>query len=167
MKTFYFALPAIAAVVAVPLAVNAASNRDFSAVVSAVEQRYASHAERVPLMGLASFCAWAATGGGVRGIRVAEFDHLSVADPSELEAIVRNNLGRDWQPFVRDRNRNGNITIIYVEPDGAAMRMMVADLEHGELDLVRLEVNGDRLRHWMHDPEGSARHHDYVGNTPD
>ena len=167
MKILYFALPAIAAVITVPIAVNAAANREFNAVVSAVEQRYASHAERIPLMGLANFCAWAATGGGVRGIRIAEFDHLSTADPAELEAIVRKNLGRNWQPFVTDRNRSGNITVIYVEPDGAAMRMMVADLEHGELDLVRLEVNGDRLRQWMRDPQGRTRHHDYAGITPD
>lgn len=168
MKLISIAVPAIAAVVVVPLAMNAAASRDFNAVVSAVEQRYSSHAERVPLMGLVSFCSWAVTGGGVKGMRVAEFDHLpAAADPKELETIVKNSLGKDWQPFVTDRSRNGDLTTIYVQPDGESMRMMVADFEHGELDLVRLEVNGDRLRHWMHDPEGSARRRDYGVRNPD
>jgi len=168
MKLVSFAVPAIAAVVAVPVAMNAAAGRDFNAVVSAVEQRYASHAERVPLMGLVSFCAWAATRGGVKGMRVAEFDHLpAAADSGELEGLVRNSLGQDWQLFVADRSRSGDLSLIFVQPEGASMRMLVADFEHGELDLVRLEVNGDRLQHWMHDPEGSARRHDYGGGTPD
>ncbi|MGA8108253.1 MAG: hypothetical protein WBD46_11025 [Acidobacteriaceae bacterium] len=168
MKLISLAVPAMAAAVAVPLAMNAAASRDFNAVVSAVEQRYSSHAERVPLMGLVSFCAWAATRGGVKGMRVAEFEHLPAAsDSAELEGIVRNSLGQDWQLFVADRSRNGDLSLIYVQPEGASMRMLVADFEHGELDLVRLEVNGDRLQHWMHDPEGSARRHDYGGGTPD
>lgn len=179
MKLIFLAVPALAAAVAVPLVVHAASGGDFNAVVSAVEQRYSSHAERVPMMGFVSFCAWAATGGGVKGMRIAQFDHLSATDPSELESIVSGSLGREWQPFVRDRSRNGNVSIIYVQPDGASMRLMVADFEHGELDLVRLEVNGNRLRHWMQDPEGSARghdwdrdaqhdqHHDHERGTPD
>lgn len=55
----------------------------------------------------------------------------------------------------------GNVSIIYVQPNGAAMRMLIADYEHGELDLVRMELNGERLAHWLHDPEGTARRHDY------
>jgi hypothetical protein len=41
------------------------------------------------------------------------------------------------------------------------MRMLITDYEHGELDVVRVEVNADRLKHWMRDPEGSAKRHDY------
>ncbi|HEX4038095.1 MAG TPA: hypothetical protein VHX37_08555 [Acidobacteriaceae bacterium] len=167
MKLVFLAVPAMAALAAVPLAMNAAGSHDFNAVVSAVEQRYSSHAERVPLMGLVSFCAWAASGGGVKGMRVAEFEHLPAAESGDLEGLVRNSLGQDWQLFVADRSRNGDVSLIYVQPEGGSMRMLVADYEHGELDVVRLEVNGDRLQRWMHDPEGSARKHDYAGRTPD
>jgi len=62
------------------------------------------------------------------------------------------------------------MNVIYAQPDGSAMRMMIADYEHGELDLVRIEVNGERLARWVHDPESGAHHHDYgSGNqgTPD
>ena len=53
---------------------------------------------------------------------------------------------------------------IYVQPNGSAMRMLIADYEHGELDVVRVELNAARLQHWVHDPEGSAKRHDYGGN---
>jgi hypothetical protein len=43
--------------------------------------------------------------------------------------------------------------------------MLIADYEHGELDLVRVELNGERLARWVDDPQGSARHHDYGTET--
>jgi hypothetical protein len=168
---------------AIPLAVLASSAHDFDAVVAAVEHRYSAHAQRVPMMGFVNFCAWVATGGGVKGMKIAEFDHLDLApeklkvrgetdapDSRELEALVRDSLGPNWQPFVTSREANGEVSVIYVQPAGGSMRMMIADYDNHELDLVRIEVNGDRLRHWMKDPDGSAKHHDYGANgnsTPD
>lgn len=172
MKFFTVVLPAlvVVAVVAIlfPVAGRAASGNDFDAVVSAVEHRYSAHAERVPMMGFVSFCAHVVTAGGVKGMKIAEFDNLPAApDSEELDGLIRSSLGPRWQPFVTEHERNGEESVIYVQPVGDSMRMMIADFEHGELDLVRLEVNGDRLSHWVHDPEGSAKHHDYgtSGNT--
>jgi hypothetical protein len=158
-------------VVAIPVIALASPPHDFDAVVSAVENRYSAHAQRVPLMGFVNFCAWVSTGGGVKGMRIAEFENLPTApDSAELETIVRDSLGPDWRPFVTDRQGNGEVSVIYVQPVGGSMRMMIADYENHELNLVRIEINGDRLRHWMKDPDGSAKHHDYGTNgntTPD
>jgi hypothetical protein len=144
------------------VAVGAASGHDFDAVISAVEHRYEVRAERLPMMGFVSFIARVTTGGGVKGMKIAEFDHLgTVSDPAELEKLVGDSLGGGWQQFAVERSRNGEDSIIYVQPSGSAMRMLIADYEHGELDVVRVEVNGDRLKHWIHDPEGSTRRHDY------
>jgi hypothetical protein len=161
----------ISAVGVIPLVALASSPHDFDAVVSAVEHRYSARAERVPLMGFVNFCAWVSTGGGVKGMRIAEFDHLPGApDTEELESLVRTSLGPDWRPFVTDRESNGEVSVIYVQPVGGSMRMMIADYENHELNLVRIEINGNRLRRWMSDPDGSAKHHDYGTNgngTPD
>lgn len=158
-------LLATAATVLLPMTVRAASGHDFDAVVSAVERHYEVRAEKVPMMGFVNFCAWVATGGGVKGMKIAEFDHLgNVSDSAELEKLVDDSLGGQWQRFIVDRSRNGQVSLIYVQPSGSAMRMLITDYEHGELDVVRMEVNADRLKHWMHDPEGSARRHDYSGD---
>lgn len=164
-KVFTVVVPGIviAAVVAIlfPVAGRAASP-DFESVVSAVENRYHGHVQRVPMMGLISLCAHVMTRGGVRGMKIAEFDNLPKApDPADLESLVRETLGTQWRPFVVEHERGGEENIIYVQPDGSSMRMLIADYENGELDLVRMEVNGERLSHWVHDPEGSAHNHNY------
>ncbi|HEX4006327.1 MAG TPA: hypothetical protein VHX60_09135 [Acidobacteriaceae bacterium] len=156
------ALVVTAAAVVLPVASRAASGPDFDAVVSAVREHYSVRPEHIPMIGFVSLCAHVMTGGGVKGMKIAEFDHLPAnPDPADLESLVRTTLGGSWQPFVTDRSRDGELNIIYVQPDGESMRMMIADYEHGELDLVRVEVNGERLAHWVKDPENSARHHDY------
>jgi hypothetical protein len=154
------AVLAMAAII-VPISASAAQP-DFDTVVSAVEHRYSAHAERVPMMGLVSLCAHVASHGGVKGVKIAEFDNLPAAPESnEIQELVSNTLGGSWQRFVTDRSSNGDLNIIYVQPNGSEMRMLIADYEHGELDLVRVELNGERLARWLDDPKGSAHHPDY------
>jgi len=37
------------------------------------------------------------------------------------------------------------------------MGMVIADYDHGELDLVGMEMNGAALSKWLHDPQ--RQHH--------
>lgn len=150
-----------------PFVARAASGHDFDAVVSAVSARYPAHVQEAPMMGLVSFCARVATGDGVKGMKVAEFDNFrSAPDGAELDRLVSDALGSDWQRFVTTRSRNGDTTLIFSQPDGQAMRLLIADYDHGELDLVRIEVNGERMQHWLQNPRGSAHQSDY-GSAPD
>lgn len=150
----------------IPVTGCAASGHDFDAVVSAVQTRYPAHVQRVPLMGLISFCAHVATGGGVKGMQVAEFENFHNApDPAELDRLVSETLGSDWQRFVTTRDHDGSVSLIFSQPDGEAMRLLIADYEHGELDLVRVEVNGKRMQQWLENPQRSARNRDYGKNA--
>ncbi|MGC2162988.1 MAG: hypothetical protein WA634_13820 [Silvibacterium sp.] len=165
---FSLATIGVAALVVPPIVfapLHAASNHDFGGVVSAVEQHYSVHAQRMPMMGFISFCAHVTTNGGVKGMRIAEFDHFAPAEsPAVLEKLVSDTLGSEWQPFVTEREAGGELSLIFVRPEGSDMRMLIADYDHGELDIVRMELNADRIQHWMQDPENSARHHNNQGN---
>lgn len=135
-----------------------AANHDFDSVVAGVEQRSGVHAQQVPLMGFVSLCAWVKTHGGVWGMRIAEFDNLvGKLDSADLASLVRSRLDSTWQPVVVERDRDGaEQTVIFVRPNGRAMRMLVADYDHGELDLVRMELNGSQLANWIRNPREHA-----------
>jgi len=158
-------LYAIALLMVAP-AIGCASGHDFDRVVSAVEHRYAVHAQRVPMMGLVSICAWGVSRGGVKDMHIAEFDHLTLDKDDDLSRLMREKLGGQWQPFVSDHEANGQQDVIYVQPHGDSMRMFIADYDGNELNLVRLEVNGERLEQWIHNPAKSARSHNYTGKSP-
>ena len=92
---------------------------------------------------------------------MAEFDNLRGMDGKDLYPLLRSKLGEDWQPFVTEvsggKNADGDQSVILVRPDGSSMGMMIADYDHGELDLVGMEMNGAALSKWLHDPE--RQHH--------
>jgi hypothetical protein len=131
-----------------------AADREFSGLLQKVSHRYEAHVTHIPLMGFASFCARVMTHGGVKHLRVAEFDDVPERlDVSELQSLFRETLSADWQPFVVERDQKGkNLSVIFVRPAGKAMRMLIADYDHKELDLVQLELNGDRLAQWVKKP---------------
>ena len=137
-----------------------AADRGFDGLLSEVEHRYDAHATRVPMMSFVSLCARFATHGGVKGLRVVEFDDVkATVDVSELTSLVRNHLGPEWQPFIREHGRQGESeSLIFVREKGDAMGMLIADYEHGELDVVRMELSGDALAKWLKDPQREAQH---------
>lgn len=145
-----------------------AADHDFNSVVAAVEHKYSVHAQRVPMMSLVSICASLKTHGGVRDLRVAQFDNVRGMDGKDLFPLLRSRLGDEWQPFVTEvsggQNHNGDQSVILVRPNGSSMGMMIADYDHGELDLVGMEMNGAALSKWLHDPE-RQQHSSHPGNA--
>jgi hypothetical protein len=163
MKRIFFLL--LGSVLLVSTGCSAADH-DFESVVSGVEHQYSVHAQRVPLMGFVSVCAMLKTRGGVNDLKVAEFDNIPGMNGTELDALLRSRLGNEWQPFVTETaggNRNGDQSVILVRPNGSSLGMLVADYDHGELDLVGMELNGAALAKWLRNPEqqqSSYRRHD-------
>jgi hypothetical protein len=118
------------------------------------------------MMGFVSICASLKTHGGVRSLRVAQFDNVRGMDGKDLYPLLRSGLGDEWQPFVTEsggKNRGADQSVILVRPDGSSMAMMIADYDHGELDLVGLEMNGTALAKWLHDPQ-RQHHASHPGN---
>ena len=134
-----------------------ASSHDFNAVVGGVEQRYSVHAQRIPFMGLVSLCARLKTHGGVNGMSIAEFDHVRKLDAGGLDSLMQSKLGAGWQPMVKEWSGDrSSLSLIFVQPSGTSMRMIVADYDGSELDLVGMEMNGTRLAHWMQKPRAGS-----------
>jgi hypothetical protein len=137
-----------------------AADRDFDALVAAVAHRYDVHATPIPMMSVVSLCTRFATHGGVKDLRVVEFDDFRAAlNVSELASLVRDSLGPEWQPFIDEQDKQaGSQSIIFVRQKGVALRMMIADYDHHELDVVSMELSGDALAKWMKDPHSKTYH---------
>src|SRR5579863_1325920 len=145
---------------AVPVVVLASGAQGgFDGVVSAIESRYHVHAERIPFLGLLSFISHKATNGGVSGMHVAEIDdfHADV-DGEELNKMVEQKLGSEWERVIRETSRNGNNqTMIYMHPEGPRMGLFVLDLDGHEMDVVQVSVDPSHLKE-------SLSHYEHHGN---
>ena len=144
------------AVLAMP---SSAADREFKAVLKAVEKQYQIHHTRIPFLGLILKFYHPE---GVHGLNVAIFENLegkvkvSVAD---LDEIVANNLGSSWQPIVRTKSRRDNeSTVVYVDTSSPDIRMFVATIEPGEATIVKMSVPEATLRDWLDDTDGRKKH---------
>ncbi len=135
-----------------------AGDRDFDGLVSGIAQSYDLRATKIPMMSMVSLCARVATHGGVKGLRVVEFDNIKISPGlPDLTSLVHRSLGPEWEPFVQERDRRGESqSVIFVRPAGEAMRMVIADYDHGELDVIRMELSGDALARWLKNPQSEA-----------
>lgn len=142
-----------------------APDRDFNGVVDGLEQHFGVSGHRLPLMGFAGFCAGLATHGGVKGLRVAEFKELggSQIEAEDISKVIGDQLGSEWRAVVKDHERHGtDQTVIFVRPEGHRMRMLVANYEGGELNVVRVELDGAELAKWMKNPGDPMRQSRHV-----
>jgi hypothetical protein len=140
------------------VALAAGGEGGFDGVVNSIESRYHAHATRIPFLGLASLVAGTATHGGVAGVHVAEFEHFPVpVDGEELNRMVREKLGRGWEPMIRETSRHGGEqSLIFAHPEGNRMGLFILDLNGNELDVVQVSVDPDRLNETI----GKYKHHD-------
>jgi hypothetical protein len=132
---------------AVVTLVAMAPHQGFDDVVTSIESRYHVHATEIPMMGLASLVARGATHDGVGDVHVAEFEHFyGPLDGEQLDQMVQEKLGRDWDHMVRETNRKGReLTLIFTRPEGKRMGLFVLDFDGRELDVVQVSVDADHL----------------------
>jgi hypothetical protein len=84
-------------------------------------------------------------------------------DGDELNQMVAEKLGPEWQRMIRETSRNGRSqTLIYVHPEGNRMGLFVLDADGNELDVVEVSVDpahlDDDVNHYGH-----HHHHDDPG----
>jgi hypothetical protein len=162
-KNLIWTVPIVAVVLLVPTAVvlAATGGGGFDGVVDSIESQYHVRAMRIPMMGLVSLVAGAATQDGVRSLHVAEFEHFNATvDGQELKQMVEKKLGAEWELMVRETSRSGGEqTLIYCHPEGKHMGLFIIDRDHNELNVVQVSVDPDHLNEsigkWDH--QGSHR----------
>ena len=165
IRRLIWAIPIAALVLLVPTAVLLAATGEggFDGVVDSIESQYHVQATRIPMMGLVSLIAGAATHDGVRSLHVAEFERFDAnVDGQELKQMVDRKLGSGWELMVRETSRKGGEqTLIYCHPEGKHMGLFIIDREHNELNVVQVSVDPDHLNEsigkWDHQgAHGSA-----------
>ena len=135
------------------------ADHDFDDAVSSVEHVYHVHRQHIPLVGLGSFAARVATGGAIRGIKIAAFDDgTKLPVGADLPALLRESLGSQWSLTVETHTSKGEQDAVYAHPHGQRMTLLIASYEAGELSIVRADVDSEHLRRWMNDHAGHARH---------
>jgi hypothetical protein len=126
----------------------------FDGLVKALSARYEVHPKSIPLMWMVSLCAKGYTHGGVRGLKVIQFEDVeSIDDHIEFETMVEAKLGEDWSRAVREWEEKGEESLVYVRTGDGRVEMIVVNLEHRELNMVKMTMNPDQFAKWVREKE--------------
>ena len=134
-------------------------DHEFRGVVRAIESTYGVHHAHIPLLGITLFFGGHAE--GVSGLQLAVFENLGgAAEANDISHLLEGSLGPDWHPFVRVRSHaDGETTLIYINPAGGEMRMMIFSLEQSEATVVELNVSDRAMKKWLKEPGEEAETH--------
>jgi hypothetical protein len=137
-----------------------ARDPEFQGIVHSIEQTYGVHHLHIPFLGLAMFFARPA---GVHGFKMAIFEGFQPpTDSDALTLVIESSLGPGWYPFVRVRTKgkaDGETTLIYTNPSGSRMRMMIVTLEPSEAVVMKMELSEHAIEKWLKEPGEEVDHH--------
>lgn len=146
------ALLSLGGAVSMASAQSASSGKrvDLRTLEHALNSDYHLRGEHVPMMGLVSAFTHLATKGGVGGMRVVTYENLPASlDRDGVGKLVRGHLSESWSLMVRETTTStGEDEMVWVQPFGKRVRMLVVDLDGNEIDLVQMEMSPDALRKW-------------------
>jgi len=144
----------------------AGKDRDFHAVVSAIEAQYGVHHARIPLLGFATFCGRIA---GAPGLKIAVFENVQGANgmsPDSLAESMQAAIWPEWQPLVRVREK-GEFTIIFTNADEKKLKALIVCLDGDDATLLETKIKVSQIKKWMRDPQDARDLRDNVYTDAD
>ena len=131
--------------------------------VGTLERAFAAElqlrATHVPMMGMANGLARAFTHGGVRGLKVVTYETFPRdVDRAAIEQLARMHLSGGWSMMMHERGtaEGGESEMVWVQPAGDRVRLLVIDLEVGEMTLAQMELNPEQLVKWKEEHGSSV-----------
>jgi hypothetical protein len=131
------------------------AERDFQAVVGAIEEHLGAHHTHIPMMGLANLFVKASTPSGVHGFELATFEDLSYSPDKmrDFRNVVSNALGESWRPMVQVQAAGRReYTGIFIKGQAGRFRMMITTIEAQEATVVEIQLSPSQWFDWLRNP---------------
>jgi len=143
------------------LFVTAPAFADFDSLVDAVDRMPDMHREWMPGISLVRLAVWMIHPKGVYDFQIATFKGKgNLADPKELDALLRQHADAGYRPLVQAQSRRtGEVALIWARPAGGD-RIEVLLLTHQrskETVVLRAVVDPETLARDLDHPHAAAR----------
>jgi hypothetical protein len=102
----------------------------------------------IPFFGLARFVVGVAHPAGAQDLRLAIFEHAfehANVRAEQFSRMADSTVGQNWKPIVRVRNSSGEVSNIYVQPEGKHVRVLIATRQNDEVVFVELSIRPSEL----------------------
>lgn len=98
----------------------------------------------IPLFGLVRLSVAIVRPAGTSDLRLAVFEHANL-EPNRFAELTETFWGVAWKPIVRIRERNGEVTNIYVQQSDKWVRVLVSSLDKDDATFVQMRIKPEAL----------------------
>ena len=153
MNIVRFCLLAIATVAVLPAS-------DFDGLVGEFARQTGAERIHIPFFGVARFAVAVAHPSGTSDLQMAVLENVH-GDYADSGKITDRLVIRDgWKRIVRVQEKKGEMTNIYMLPEGKRLRMLVAVVNNGDATFVQLRIKPEALAKFVDEHDGGHHHHD-------
>lgn len=148
-------LPAILLLLGVICRPASGAERDFQAVVGAIEGRLGVHRTHIPILGFAKLFVKASTPSRLHGLELATFEDLRYSPDriGDFRNIVSAALGDSWHTMVQVQAAGRReYTGIFIKGQGGQFRMLIATIEAQEATVVEVQLSPSQWFDWLSNP---------------
>ena len=133
-------------IAAIALLVIASSARagEFEWMVRQISHETGTRPMQIPFFGLARFVVRVGQPGGASDLHLAIFEDAHIA-PARFTELLDTTAGPAWNPIVRVRSKNQELTNIYAREEGKHLRLLICTSQGKETTLVEVRVKPDKL----------------------
>jgi hypothetical protein len=117
---------------------------EFDWITREFARQSGAQALHIPLFGLARFVVAVAHPAGASDLKLAIFEKATVSSAT-FSSLIDSTVGTAWKPIVRVRERCGESSNIYVQPDGKHLRLLIATLTGNEVVFLQLRIHPEEL----------------------
>ena len=128
---------------------------EFDWMVREFARQSGAHQLHIPFFGLARFIVAVGHPAGTSELKLAIFEHPDLY-PENFSRIADSAVGASWKPIVRVRERGGESTNIYAQPDGKHLRLLIATLDKDDAVFVQVRIQPEQLSAFI---EEHKKHH--------
>lgn len=140
MRISRLLIPAVALTISLlPLSAS-----EFDWMVRQISYETGTKPVHIPFFGLARFVVHVGHPGGASDLHLAVFENTHLP-PVRFRQLLDSTAGPAWNPIVRVRSRNGELTNIYAREEGKHLRLLICASEATETTLVEVRIQPDRL----------------------
>lgn len=133
-----------------------AGGNEYDRVVKQLKTRYQAKKVKIPFMWLARFAVKVVRPAGVKSFSVTLFEDLKFSGQDvdrEMQAVMRESFGPEWQPILRVRQKSGQQAYMYMRDAGEnSVKIAFLSIDNGDAAVIRATVNPDKLAEFMDNP---------------
>ncbi|HJQ41203.1 MAG TPA: hypothetical protein VKB93_29035 [Thermoanaerobaculia bacterium] len=134
---------------------------DFNSIARAIDRQQGVKRVWVPGLGLARFLVWVVRPKGVHDFQLVTFEGGDDADPRQLQAIMRDNVGPGFTPLVRvwsKKSREWSFIYARTRPNSERVELIVLAHDDEDTVLVRVDVDATIIGRELHTPRSVTRY---------